>query len=70
MQSGFDAGACDGFCIMPPYIPGQHDDFVNLAIPELQKRGLFRTEYEGNMLRDHLGLPYPKSRYAMQAAAE
>jgi alkanesulfonate monooxygenase len=70
MQSWFDAGACDGFCIMPPYIPGQHDDFVNMVIPELQKRGLFRKEYEGTMLRDHLGLPYPKSRYAMQAAAE
>jgi hypothetical protein len=55
---------------MPPYIPGQHDDFVDLVIPELQKRGLFRKEYEGTMLRDHLGLPYPKSRYAMQAAAE
>ena len=69
MESWFNAGASDGFCIMPPYIPGQHDDFVNLVIPELQKRGLFRKEYEGNMLRDHLGLPYPKSRYQAQSVA-
>jgi alkanesulfonate monooxygenase len=64
MESWFKAGACDGFCIMPPYIPGLHDDFCNLVIPELQKRGLFRTEYEGKTLRDNLGLAYPKSRYA------
>jgi alkanesulfonate monooxygenase len=37
---------------------------VNMVIPELQERGLFRTEYEGPMLRDNLGLPRPKSRYA------
>ena len=65
MESWFKAGACDGFCIMPPYIPGLHDDFCNMVIPELQKRGLFRTEYEGKTLRDNLGLAYPKSRYAV-----
>lgn len=64
MQEWFDAGACDGFCIMPPYIPGCHDDFCNMVIPELQNRGLFRTDYEGTTLRDHLGLPKPVSRYA------
>jgi alkanesulfonate monooxygenase len=68
MESWFRAGACDGFCIMPPYIPGLHDDFCNMVVPELQKRGLFRTEYEGNTLRDNLGLPYPKSKYDVQAA--
>lgn len=68
MQSWFDGGACDGFCVMPPYIPGQHDDFVNMVIPELQKRGLFRTEYEGKTLRDNLGLPTPKSRYEKEPA--
>ena len=40
-------GACDGFCVMPPYIPGSHDDFCNMVVPELQRRGLFRKEYEG-----------------------
>lgn len=69
MQSWFEAGACDGFCVMPPYIPGLHDDFCNMVIPELQKRGLFRTEYEGRTLRENLGLPTPRSRYASQAAA-
>ena len=50
---------------MPPYIPGAHDDFANMVIPELQKRGLFRTEYEGETLRENLGLPRPESRYAV-----
>ena len=63
MESWFKAGACDGFCVMPPYIPGSHDDFCRLVIPELQRRGLFRTEYEGKTLRDNLGLPRPVSRY-------
>jgi alkanesulfonate monooxygenase len=44
-------------------MPGQHVDFCNLVIPELQKRGLFRKEYTGATLREHLGLPRPKSRY-------
>ena len=63
MEGWFAANACDGFCVMPPYIPGQHDDFCNLVIPELQKRGLFRKEYEGATLRENLGLPRPVSRY-------
>jgi hypothetical protein len=49
---------------MPPYFPGGLDDFVELVVPELQRRGLFRTEYSGTTLRDHLGLPRPASRYA------
>jgi hypothetical protein len=44
--------------------PGGLDDFVELVIPELQRRGLFRTEYEGRTLREHLGLARPASRYA------
>ncbi len=64
MEEWFVAGACDGFCVMPPYMPGQHDDFCRLVVPELQKRGIFRTEYEGATLRENLGLPRPKSRYA------
>ena len=64
MEEWFVNGACDGFCVMPPYIPGAHDDFCQLVIPELQRRGLFRTEYEGTTLREHLGLPRPRSRYA------
>jgi N-acetyl-S-(2-succino)cysteine monooxygenase len=64
MEEWFVKGACDGFNVMPPYIPGSLDDFCNLVVPELQKRGLFRTEYEGTTLRENLGLPRPESRYA------
>jgi N-acetyl-S-(2-succino)cysteine monooxygenase len=70
MQEWFEKGACDGFCVMPPYIPGAHDDFCNMVVPELQRRGLFRKEYEGATLREHLGLPRPASRYAQAQAAE
>ncbi|WP_224039700.1 LLM class flavin-dependent oxidoreductase [Paraburkholderia unamae] len=59
MQHWFEARACDGFMIQAPYLPGGLEDFVRLAVPELQKRGLFRTEYSGNTLRDHLGLARP-----------
>ena len=48
-------------------LPGGLDDFVTLVIPELQRRGLFRTEYTGRTLRDHLGLPRPPSRYERRA---
>jgi 16S rRNA (cytidine(1402)-2'-O)-methyltransferase len=64
MEEWFAAGACDGFCVMPPYMPGQHDDFCAMVVPELQKRGIFRKEYEGATLRANLGLPLPPSRYA------
>jgi N-acetyl-S-(2-succino)cysteine monooxygenase len=59
LQEWFVAGAADGFNIMPPWFPGAFDDFVNEVVPILQQRGLFRTEYTGRTLRDHLGLPRP-----------
>jgi alkanesulfonate monooxygenase len=46
------------------------DDFCQMVIPELQKRGRFWTDYEGRTLREHLGLPRPESRYARKAAPE
>jgi N-acetyl-S-(2-succino)cysteine monooxygenase len=64
MESWFLNHGCDGFLVQPSNLPGGLDDFVALVIPELQGRGLFRTEYEGPTLRDQLGLPRPKSRYA------
>jgi FMN-dependent oxidoreductase (nitrilotriacetate monooxygenase family) len=67
MEEWFRKGGCDGFNIMPPFLPGGLDDFVELVIPELQRRGLFRTEYEGKTLRENLGLKRPESRYAKQA---
>jgi N-acetyl-S-(2-succino)cysteine monooxygenase len=59
LQHWFENGAADGFNILPPYLPGGLEDFVDLVVPELQRRGLFRTEYEGATLRDHLGLARP-----------
>ena len=63
MEDWFLGRACDGFTIMPPYLPGCLNDFVDLVLPELRKRGLFRTEYTGKTLRENLGLSRPKSRY-------
>ncbi|MEK8127080.1 LLM class flavin-dependent oxidoreductase [Paenibacillus filicis] len=63
MEEWFVAGAADGFNILPPYLPGGLDDFVDLVVPELQKRGLFRTEYEGTTLREHFGLSRPANRF-------
>jgi FMN-dependent oxidoreductase (nitrilotriacetate monooxygenase family) len=55
--------ACDGFNVMFPYLPAGLDDFVDGVIPELQRRGIFRRDYEGATLRDNLGLPRPKNRF-------
>jgi len=49
---------------MPAYFPGAFDDFVDKVVPELQRRGLYRTEYSGTTLRDHLGLTRPPARPA------
>jgi FMN-dependent oxidoreductase (nitrilotriacetate monooxygenase family) len=56
LEEWFTTGAADGFNILPPYFPGAFADFVDLVVPELQRRGLFRREYEGMTLRDHFGL--------------
>lgn len=59
LQEWFENEAADGFNIMPPYLPGGLDDFVDYVIPILQQRGLFRTEYTGHTLRENLGLKRP-----------
>ncbi|MFH5924093.1 LLM class flavin-dependent oxidoreductase [Roseomonas xinghualingensis] len=59
MQEWFEGGAADGFNVMPPTFPEGLDAFTGLVVPELQRRGLFRTEYTGTTLREHLGLPRP-----------
>ncbi|WP_159887419.1 LLM class flavin-dependent oxidoreductase [Paenibacillus puerhi] len=56
--------AADGFMLMCPLLPDGLDDFIRLVVPLLQERGLFRTDYEGDTLREHLGLPRPVNRYA------
>jgi alkanesulfonate monooxygenase len=63
MEEWLKSEGSDGFNIMFPWIPGGLDDFVEGVIPELQRRGLFRREYEGRTLREHLGLPRPKNQY-------
>jgi FMN-dependent oxidoreductase (nitrilotriacetate monooxygenase family) len=63
MEEWFFTEACDGFNIMFPYLPGGLDDFVDRVVPELQRRGLYRREYEGSTLRENLGLPRPQNRF-------
>ena len=63
MEHWFKNRAADGFNVMPAWLPGSLDDFVDLVIPELQRRGLFRTEYEATTLRGNLGLPRPINRF-------
>ena len=63
MEEWLVTEACDGFNVMFPYLPGGLDDFVDRVVPELQRRGLFRREYEGSTLRENLGLPRPKNRF-------
>src|SRR6516162_8209155 len=63
MEEWLFGEACDGFNIMFPYVPGGLDDFVSQVVPELQRRDLFRREYEGNTLRENLGLPRPENRF-------
>jgi alkanesulfonate monooxygenase len=63
MEEFFFGNACDGFNIMFPWVPGGLDDFVDRVVPELQRRGLFRREYEGRTLRENLGLPRPENRF-------
>ncbi|MFC5450397.1 LLM class flavin-dependent oxidoreductase [Paenibacillus aestuarii] len=67
LEAWFTQEACDGFNIMPPYLPGGLEEFVDLVVPELQRRGLFRTDYEGRTLRDHLGLARPENRFTRLA---
>lgn len=72
MEKWFVEEGCDGFVISPTHTPGSYEDFVRLVVPELQRRGVFRKDYEGSTLRENLGLPYPNSgdwRRAQQQAA-
>jgi len=58
-QAWLESDACDGFMLQIPYLPGGLESVVRLLVPELQRRGLFRTDYTGKILRDHLGLVRP-----------
>jgi FMN-dependent oxidoreductase (nitrilotriacetate monooxygenase family) len=63
MEQWLLEGAADGFNIMPAHLPVGLSDFTELVVPELQRRGLFRTEYEGSTLREHLGLARPINQH-------
>jgi N-acetyl-S-(2-succino)cysteine monooxygenase len=72
MEHWFVTGAADGFNVLPPFFPNSLEEFVALVVPELQRRGLYRTGYTGATLRENLGLPRPESRHraAKSQAAE
>ncbi|MCO8167560.1 LLM class flavin-dependent oxidoreductase [Pseudomonas sp. 21LCFQ02] len=63
LQNWFENGAADGFNVLVPHLPGGLEDVARLLVPELQRRGLFRTEYEGTTLRENLGLQRPANRF-------
>ena len=67
LEERFVKGGADGYNVMPPVLPAGLDDFVELVIPELRRRGLFRSDYEGRTLRDNLGLRRPVNRHARAA---
>jgi FMN-dependent oxidoreductase (nitrilotriacetate monooxygenase family) len=62
LEERFVAGAADGFNIMPPLFPSGLQEFIDLVVPELRRRGLFRDAYRGNTLRENLGLRRPSKR--------
>ncbi|WP_454915564.1 LLM class flavin-dependent oxidoreductase [Xanthobacter sediminis] len=69
LQERFEAHGADGFNIMAPLVPTGFTDFIELVLPELRRRGLFRTEYEGATLRENLGLKRPANSLAGRRAA-
>jgi len=69
MEEWLETMGSDGFTIMFPFLPDGLNDMVDRVIPEVQRRGLFRTEYEGTTLRENLGLPRPDNQYFSQSEA-
>jgi alkanesulfonate monooxygenase SsuD/methylene tetrahydromethanopterin reductase-like flavin-dependent oxidoreductase (luciferase family) len=67
MEEWFRGGAADGFNLLPPLLPSSLTDFVEQVVPELRRRGLFRTDYEGRTLRENLGLARPKNSFVGEA---
>ncbi|OTG58405.1 nitrilotriacetate monooxygenase [Acinetobacter sp. ANC 3903] len=69
LQTWFENEGADGFNVLPPTTPAGLNDFVDLIVPELQRRGLFRTEYEGSTLRENLGLKHPENQHVIAQQA-
>lgn len=61
IEQWFVERGADGFNVVPPYLPQGFEDFTRLVVPELQRRGIFRTEYEGKTYRDNIGLQRPEN---------
>ncbi len=70
IEDWFVNGAADGFNLKPTFLPDSLEDFINLVVPELQKRGIFRTEYEGKTLRENLGLKRPANQHLQAKLAK
>ncbi|WP_250516984.1 LLM class flavin-dependent oxidoreductase [Caballeronia sp. INDeC2] len=70
LEERFVNYGADGFNVMPALLPDSLNDFIELVLPELRRRGRFRSEYEGRTLREHLGLERPASRYARRSIGE
>ncbi len=68
LEHWYRSGAADGFNILTPTLPADFELFVGEVVPELQRRGLFRTEYEGRTLRENLGMARPDNLRAAAAA--
>ena len=68
IKAWIDGGATDGFLLGPSTLPGELDDFVTMVVPELQRRGVFRDDYEGKTLREIMGLPRPPHPAALAKA--
>lgn len=67
-ETWFSSGAVDGFNVLSAFMGEQFEAFTSLVVPELQRRGLFRTQYTGRTLRDHLGLDRPENLHAAAPA--
>jgi alkanesulfonate monooxygenase len=68
MEEWLSTGGADGFNVLPPFFPNSLDEFVGLVVPELQRRGLYRTAYQGRTLRENLELPRPTRPHLRDAA--
>jgi len=64
LEQQLEERTLDGVVVMPPFLPDALDSFVDLVVPELQRRGVYRTSYETHTLREHFGLPLPENRHA------
>jgi len=70
MEQWFEERGADGFNVVPPLLPGGFEDFVRLVVPELQRRGIFRTQYTGKSFRENVGLKRPANPYTAIAGAQ